>query len=214
MIERYDRPVGTVTLLGFILALAGTTFFWTTSSWPIRELVQLGVPTWVTPLLLAEVIQCVVVIGGFLLISRLSAWQIGLRWDAIPSGLVGGLLVWALAQCIALGPTGAVVAARSATPLLLTVRDASGLLLAYAAAGVLEETEFRGILLGQLVARLRSSTGAGIAVLWLCSARPPSSHCCICRRLHRSAGGRTCESYRLRCRKWRSWAWPSGCATS
>ena len=94
---------------------------------------QLGVPTWITPLLLAEVIQCVVVVGGFLLISRLSAWQIGLRWDAIPSGLVGGLLVWALAQCIALGPTGAVLAARSATPLLLTARDAPGLLLAYAA---------------------------------------------------------------------------------
>jgi membrane protease YdiL (CAAX protease family) len=105
-----------------------------------------------------------VVVGGFLLISRLSAWQIGLRWDAIPSGLVGGVLVWALAQGIALGPTGSVVAVKSTTPLLLTVRDAPGLLVAYAAAGVLEETEFRGILLGQLVTRLRGSTGAGIAL--------------------------------------------------
>ena len=60
MIARYERPAGTVTLLGFVLALVGTTLFWTTSSWPIRELMQLSVPTWITPLLLAEVIQCVV----------------------------------------------------------------------------------------------------------------------------------------------------------
>ncbi len=32
MIARYERPAGTVTLLGFVLALVGTTLFWTTSS--------------------------------------------------------------------------------------------------------------------------------------------------------------------------------------
>ncbi|MGI9145300.1 MAG: CPBP family intramembrane glutamic endopeptidase [Chloroflexota bacterium] len=53
----------------------------------------------------------------------------------------------------------------SATPLLLTVPEAPGLLLAYVAVGVLEEAEFRGILLGQISARLRAAAGTGIAVV-------------------------------------------------
>jgi len=165
MIERYDRQAGTLALLGYVVALAAASLFWTTSSWPIGELMRLSVPTWVSPLLLAQVIEFVVLVGGFLLISRLSAWQIGLRWSAFPGGLVGGVLVWALAQAIALGPVPALTAARSATPLLLTVPEAPGLLLAYAAVGVLEETEFRGILLGQISARLRGATGTGVAVV-------------------------------------------------
>jgi membrane protease YdiL (CAAX protease family) len=127
------------------------------------QLMQLGVPRWVSPLLVAEVIQWAVVVGGFLFISRVTARQIGLRWDAVPSGLVGGLLVWGIAQAIAVGPTEAIVASRSATPLLFSVLQGSGLLLAYAAVGILEETEFRGILLGQIIARLRRGTGAAVA---------------------------------------------------
>ena len=161
MITRFERPAGTLTLLGYVVVLMGVTLFWTTTSWPIGQLMQLGTPSWVSPLLLAEMIQCVVVVGGFLCISRVSAQQIGLRWNAVPSGLVGGLLVWVLAQAIALGPAEAIVAGKSATPLLLTVPEAPGLLLAYAVVGILEETEFRGILLGQLVARLRGPLGTG-----------------------------------------------------
>ena len=202
-----------MTLLGYVVVLMGVTLFWTTTSWPIGQLMQLGVPTWVSPLLLAEMIQCVVVVGGFLFISRVSARQIGLRWDAVPSGLVGGLLVWVLAQAIALGPAEAIVAGKSATPLLLTVPEAPGLLLAYAAVGILEETEFRGILLGQSLLDCGAPWVPASDQSWHYSPPRPSLRCCIFRPSRRLAGP-ICGSCQPRCRKWRSRACRSGCATS